>query len=710
LPQDTPNPEQPTSPDAPGLTRRDFLRLAGGVVVLFSLGPEARSAVTSTGTDQSAGLGGWLRIGPDSRVTVFTPTPEVGQGLRTSLAQIAADELSLPMSSIDIIMGDTDRVPAQTPADHGSAVATIGPRLRAAAAQARSIIAELAAARWDVDPEAVQVRDGLAAVADDPERSVAIGELARGRRLVRRPSDMTVLEPSGEHRLVGQSVPRVDGPEIVTGTVPFVGDLRLPDMVYAKLLRPPCLDARLVGVDARAAARQSGVVAVVQQGDFVAVVAERPDLAEKALRLVRASWEEPGRPHTSSLYDDMRRSAKLTDRTRHEGDADAALAAAQYGFSATYRTAFVAHAPIEPHGAVAAQEADRIIVHASTQRPFLHRDAVSRAFDLPPERVRVIAAPVGGAFGGKDEGDVSVAAVRLARAVRRPVMLTYSREEEFTWGYFRPAALIDVQCGANGDGDITAWACDAFNCGPRGADPPYAFPNQRVDSYDCDVPLRQGHWRGDGGPANTFAREVHLDHVASELGHDPVGFRLRHLTADERMARVVRTAAEAYGWREARAPTGLGVGFACAADSGAFVAQIAEVEVSRVTGEVRVRRVLTAHDCGLIINPDGLRNQIEGAVIMGLGFTLREAVRYEQGRILSDTFASYAIPTIRDTPALETMLIPNPDRPARGAGTAAIFPIAAAVTNAVFDATGRRLRELPLSPERVRAGMTADDQ
>ncbi|UCC68931.1 MAG: molybdopterin-dependent oxidoreductase [Armatimonadota bacterium] len=685
------------------MTRREFLRLTTGVIVVFALGVEAEGQGQGAASAVSDDLDAWLHIAPDSRVTVFTPTPEVGQGVRTSLAQMVAEELSVPVSSLDMIMGDTDRVPADLAP--GSTIATIGLRLRAAAAQARAILVELATEVWRVDPHAVRIRDGQAFLADDPTTATPIGELTRGRRLVRALKEPPSPKPAESYRLVGNSIPSVDGPSVVTGSARFVADVRLPRMVYAKLLHPPCLGAQLINANARAAAEQPGVIAVVEQRDFIAVVAIRPDLAEKALRHVRATWEESEHPDFASLYEDLRTTAKLAQSVTEEGDVETALAHAQYGFSACYRTAFVAHAPIEPHGAAAAQDGDRVTIYVGTQRPFAHRDAVARALRLSPDRVRVITTSVGGAFGGKDEADLSIAAARLARATGRPVMVTHTREEELAWNYFRPAALIDVQCGVSEAGNITAWVSDAFNCGSRGAASPYAFPNQRVNSYDCDSPLRQGHWRGNGGSANTLAREVHLDHVASELGQDPVEFRLRHLAPDSRLASVVRAAAESYRWQRRPAPTGLGIGFACATDSGTSVAQIAEVEVARFTGEVRVRRVLTAYETGLIINPDGLRNQIEGAVIMGLGFALREAVRYEQGRILTDTFASYPIPTIRDAPALDTVLIPNPEQPPRAGGTPAIFPIAAAIANAIFDATGERIRELPLSPGRVRAAL-----
>ena len=696
--------ESQCASDESGLTRRDFLRLTSGVIVLFSLtgdvlGQIARDGPSSDLDDPNA----WLAVGPDSRVTVFVPAPDVGQGTRTSLAQMAAEELALPISSVSMVMGDTDRVPVPAPA--GSTLATVGLLVRAAAAEAREILAQMAADNWGVPRQLVQIRDGRAWRLGDTETAISVGDLTRGRRLIRRLQTPPSLKPRSAYQLVGKPVSRVDGLSLVTGRARFVADMRLPNMAYAKILRPPCLGARLVRADTRAASAQPGVIAVIEQGDFVAVVAAHPEIAKKALRRIQAAWEEPDHPAMAALYEDLRASAGLTEQVREQGDVESAHASARHGFTASYRTPFVAHAPIEPHGAVAAQDGEKIVVYTGTQCPFAHREAVARALGWPPERVRVITTAVGGAFGGKNEADLSIEAARLTRALGRPVMVTHTRAEELTWNYFRPAALIDLQCGVSEAGEVVAWTCDSFNCGSVGAIPPYTFANQRIGFHQCRSPLRQGEWRGLGGPANTFAREAHLDHIASELGQDPIEFRLRHLAPGSRMARVVSAVAERYRWQTRRTPTGLGVGFACAADSGTYVAQIAEVEVAPLTGAVRVRRLLVAQDSGLIVNPDGIRNQIEGCVIMGLGFTLWEAVRYEQGRILTNTFTSYPIPAFPDTPAIDIVLVPNPDHPPQAAGTPAIFPIAAAVANAVFDATGKRIRELPLSPEGVRRAL-----
>lgn len=696
-----PGTERPKLPDANGaMTRRDFLRLSGGLVILFSLG--AHVAPAASPATAPADLEASLRIDPDGGVTIFVDAVEVGQGILTSLAQIAADELTVPLGSVRVIAGDTGRVrPRQGPP--GPAIPTIGLQVRAAAAEAREAVAALAADTWGVPRESVAVRGGK--VTGPAGQEQPLGDVVRGKRLVRRLSRAPAS--AGARQVVGKPIPRVDGPALVTGTTKFVADMRLPQMAYGAVFRPPCLGARLVQADVQAAARQPGVISVVREGDFIGIVAARPEAAEKALRLITATWDEPAHPSMAALWDDLRRHASLQEVVRELGDVDAALASARRGYSATYATAFVAHAPIEPHAALAAPEGGGLIVYASTQRPFAHRDAVAAALGLPPAQVRVIAVPPGGAFGGKDGPEVSVQAARLSRAAGRPVLLAQTRREEMTWNYFRPAALIEVRCGVDGAGRIVAWDCSAYNCGERGLSPPYRFPNQRLRTFACRAPLPQGPWRGLGGPANVFARESHLDHIAAQLHLDPVELRLRHLDPDSRLSAVVRAAAQRYGWGERRPPTGLGVGFACAVDDDSCVAQIADVEVDRASGAVRVRRVIVAQDSGLIINPEGVRSQIEGAVVMALGFSLKEAVRYEQGRILTDRFASYPVPTMRDLPAIDTVLLGADVEPPQGAAIAPILPLAAAIANAVFDATGRRLRELPMTPARVLAALRA---
>lgn len=563
----------------------------------------------------------------------------------------------------------------------------------------------MAAEKWSVAPDEVVVRDGRISLASDPSVSVTLGELTQGKQIMREVAGEPRLRAASDYQIVGKSIPRVDGPALVTGEAKFAADMRLPNMAYGAVLHPPSFGARLASVNASDAERLPGVVAVVHAGELVGVIAERPDIAEKAIPLIKAAWEETAHPAMATLYDDFRKSGTLEDTVVDEGSVTSALASARHTFSSSYHTSYVAHAPIEPHASLVSVGEGEATVYPATQCPFRHREAVAEALKLEPDRVHVHMPAVGAGFGGKHQGDASVQAALLSQAVKRPVLVTQSRAEELTWNYFKPAALIEVRCGADEAGQIGAWDCDIYNCGTRGALPPYQFPNRRVRSYECDSPLRQGLWRGLAGSANTFAIEVHMDHVARQLGQDPVAYRLRHLANDPRLAKTIRAAAEHYGWRPQSGPSGLGVGFACGIDAGSCVAQIVEIELERATGKVRVKRIVVAHESGLVINPDGIENQIEGAVTMGLGLALWEAVRYDQGRILTNSFGTYPIPTFRDTPAIEILLVPNSAHPPQGAGEPSIFPIAAAIANAIFDATGKRLRETPMSPDRVLAAL-----
>ncbi len=689
------------------LTRREFLGLTGGLVVYLAIPGQLALAAGETEAGRAPEFNAYVRIAPDNRVTVFTGKVEMGQGNQTALGQMVAEELTVPMSSIDMVMGDTDRVPYDGGTWGSMSIRFMGVELRAAAAEAREILTQMAAEKWGVTANEVVVSDGRISLARDASTSVTLGELTQGKQIMRELEREPSLRPVSDYRVVGKSVPRLDGRAIVAGEEQFVGDVRLPGMLYGAVLHPPSFGARLTSTDAGPAERMVGVIAVVREGEFVGVVSERREIAEEARDLIRATWEEVAHPSMATLYEDLRKTATLDDTVSEEGAPAEALESARRDFSATYRTAFVAHAPVEPHVAVADVKQDRETVYSNTQTPFLQRDAVAQALGLDPQQVRMLVPRLGGGFGGKTNADVAIASARLSRAVNRPVMLSQSRTEEMTWNYFKPAALIDIRCAVNGQGQIDAWDCDVYNCGGRGAAPPYQLANHRVRSFGSDSPLRQGAWRGLAGSANTFAIEVHMDDVASQLGEDPVEFRLRHLGNDPRLANTVRAVAEKYGWQPKRAPTGRGVGFACAIDVGSRVAEIVEVEIDRDTGVVRVLRVVVAHESGLVINPDGIESQIEGAIIMGLGPALWEAVRYERGRILTDGYSEYPIPTMRDAPEINIVLVPNVTHPPQGAGEPAIFPIAAAVANAIFDATGKRLRELPLSPDRVLAALRA---
>jgi len=682
------------------LTRREFLGLTGGLVVFFTMPAVARAA--GDAEEQAINFNAYLRIAPDNSVTVFVGKVEMGEGTKTAFAQIAAEELTLPVSSIEMVMGDTDRSPWDDGTWGSESIRSTGVELRAAVATARDLLVEMAAEKFGVEESSLVVSDGRIALEYDPATSISLGELTEGKEIKRTLKGEPKLRPVSKYRVVGASVPRLEGRAVVSGKEQFVGDVRLPGMLYGAMLYPPSFGARLKSADISQAEKAPGVLRVVREKEFVGIVAERPDLAREARALINADWEEEKSfPSMASLWDDLRRAAKPEDTVVEEGAIAPGLEGAKRVFSRTYHTAFVAHAPVEPHSALALWEDRKLTAYSNTQAPFMQKDDVAKALGISAKEVRIIVPRVGGGFGGKTNPDVVLAAARMARAVGKPVMVSQTRAEELTWNYFKPAALIDIRCGVDAGGKIIAWDADIYNCGDRGAEPPYGFANRRVRTFECDSPLEQGAWRGLAGSANTFAIEALMDEVASELADDPVEFRLKHLNNDPRLAKTVRAAAEAYGWKPRPARTGKGVGFACGIDVGSKVAEIVEVEVDRSTGLVRVSRVVVAQESGLVINPNGIENQMEGAVIMGLGPALREIVRYEDGKILTDRYSRYPVPTIQDAPKIECVLVPNPTDVPQGAGEPAIFPISAAVANAIFDATGKRLREMPFLPERV---------
>ena len=374
------------------------------------------------------------------------------------------------------------------------------------------------------------------------------------------------------------------------------------------------------------------------------------------------------------------------------------MAAAAVKLDATYTVAYIAHAPLEPRAAVAEWSDGGLTVWTGTQRPFGVRGELAEAFHLPEEKVRVIVPDMGSGYGGKHTGEAAVEAARLARAAGRPVKLVWTREEEFTWAYFRPAGVIDVRSGARPDGLVTAWEFHNYNSGPSAIRTPYEVANQKIEFHPVTSPLRQGSYRGLAATANHFARESHMDELAHALGLDPLAFRLKNLS-EPRLKAVFEAAAEKFGWGKRRAEAGRGFGIAGGVEKGGHVATCAEVEIEQPSRQVRIRRVAAAFECGAVVNPGGLRNQVEGAIVQGIGGALFEAIRFENGRIGNAHFSQYRVPRFTDAPQIDVVVLDRKELPSAGAGETPIVGIAPAIAGAVFTATGVRLRALPLSPE-----------
>ena len=676
-------------------TRRDFIESVGaGVVVLVSLRAAPLLAELPDQQQQQIpdAIGAWLHIAEDGAVTVYTGKVEVGQDIRTSLTQAIAEELRVAPAQIKLVMGDTDLTPYDAGTFGSRSTPQMGTQLRRAAAAARDLLLQRAAEQWETTPSALELRDGR--VADKSgRRSEAIGGITRGGKLVQSIGAANPVAPVN-WRISGTTVPKVSGRDMVTGKHRFTADMRMPDMLIGKVLRPPAAGATLVSADVSAARAIAGVT-VVSDNDFVGVAAPDERTATRALSLIKAQWQQTEQPSHRTIFEHLKRTANAAP-------ASAPIQADEV-LEATYTTAYIAHVPLEPRAALAQWDAGKLTVWTGTQRPFGVRDELVRAFRVAPERVRVIVPDTGAAYGGKHSGEAAIEAARLAQAAQKPVKLVWTREEEFAWAYFRPAALIEVRAGVSRDGTLTHWDFTNYNAGNSGIGMPYQLQGAQTRYLPSQTPLRQGSYRALAATANNFARETHMNELATRVGMDPVAFRLKNLS-NPRMRAVLEAAAQKSGWSNWKPAPGRGLGIACGTEKGGFVTTTAEVTVDRATGRVTPTRVVVAFECGAIVNPDGLENQVEGAIVQGLGGALWEAIEFENGRILNPRLSQYRVPRHSDMPVIECVLVNRKDLPSAGAGETPIIALAPALGAAIYQASGVRLRALPLVPQGLATG------
>ncbi|HTW03273.1 MAG TPA: molybdopterin cofactor-binding domain-containing protein [Streptosporangiaceae bacterium] len=643
----------------------------------------------------------WVHVGADGSVTAFTGKVEAGQGTRTALGTLVAEELAVPAARVRVVMGNTDLSPFDLGTFGSRSMPIAAPPLRAAAAAAREVLRNAAAERFGLPAEALTVAGGIVA-GPDGAPSVGYGELLTGvRRVEKIPSDAPVTQPPA-WREAGRAAPASRGAEVVTGTKRFPADLRLDGMLHGCVLRPPAFGATLRDVDTRPAEALPGVT-VVRDGAFIGVVAPTGAAARRGVAAIEAAWDRTPQPGPDDLADYLRShpvegegfSAAVR---REEGDVDAALAAGPARLTARYTAAYIAHVPLEPRSAVAAWRDGHLTVWAGTSTPFRARGELAGALGVPACAVHVIVPDYGGGFGGKHGSTVAAEAARLARAAGHPVKVQWNRHEEFHWGYLRPAALIDISASASADGELTGWSHLNTNSGAVGLAGPYRIANQRLVYQPADSPLPQGSYRALAATANHFARESHLDDLAAQVGTDPLEFRLRHLD-DDRLAAVFRAAAGRIGW-PGGGPDGFGIGIAGGMEKGGRVATAAAVRVDE-DGTLHVDRLVTAFDCGAVVNPDNLANQIEGAAMMGLGGALFEAIDFADGQIRNASLSQYRVPRLPDLPDIDVVLVDRPDQPSAGGGETPIVAVAPAIGNAIFRACGVRLRAMPLAPRGV---------
>lgn len=694
-----------------GIDRREFLRRAGGGVVMLvaaqwpALAQDARRLYPED-------FNAYLVIGRDGRVTVFSGKIEMGQGVITSQAQMLAEELGVELAAIDMVLGDTARCPWDMGTFGSLTTRMFGPALRAAGAQARATLVALASERLGIPAQRLVARGGKVFVAGEPQRQVSYGELSRGARIAQVVDAKAVLHAASGFSVMGTSPPRLDAFDKVTGAARYAADIRLPGMLYARVVRPPVHGARLARLDTAAAEAMAGV-RVVKDGDLVAVLHEDPEAADAAFSRLQARWDMPP-PSTldaQTIFDHLGATPAQRKTTLEHGDPARARQRASHVFESTFRKGYVAHAPIETHAALAEVRDGQVTVWASTQTPFPARDEIARALQLPLEKVRVITPYVGGGFGGKSASGQAVEAARLARASGQPVQVMRTRQEEFFLDTFDPAAVVKIASTLDGNGRIASWESTVYAAGERGSALLYDVPDARVQlvgrtglgetAAGAGVhPFATGPWRAPGANMNVFAMESQVDLLAEAAKADPVAFRLRHL-ADARLRKTLEAAADAFGWKPAAGPSGRGLGVACSLDAGTCVATIAQVDVDRASGRIAVRRIVCAQEMGIVVNPTGAKMQVEGGLAMGLGYALSEELRFRGGDVLDRNFDSYHIPRFAGMPRIEAVLVKNDALAPQGGGEPSITTAGASIANAVADALGVRLYRLPMTPARV---------
>ncbi len=689
------------------LDRRDFLKLFGGGLLVCLAHPPAlaqESGRSFGGHELPRDIAAWLHIAADSQVRVFTGKVEVGQNIRTSLAQLVAEELHTPFASITMIMGDT----ALTPYDMGTfgsrTTPTMGPQLRAMAAAARQMLLEAAAARWHLDAASLTADAGKIL---DPRtaRSFTYGELTQGADLVRVVFIQESLTPAADWKIAGTPVPKVGGRDFVTGRHKYPSDIVRPGMLFGAVLRPDGYNATLVSLDTSAAEKLPGVQ-VVRDGDFTGVVAPNAFTAQRAVAAIQAQWSVPAQPSNSELFQLLQDTSESSGPQSASSSVDQALAAAPIKLEQQYTVQYIAHAPLEPRAAVAEWNGPNLTVWTGTQRPFGVRDELAQAFRIPAEQVHVIQPDMGSGYGGKHSGEAALEAARLAKAAGKPVKVVWTRAEEFTWAYFRPAGVIAIKAGAQADGTLLAWEHHNYNSGSAAIATPYNVPHQLVQYHPSRSPLRQGSYRSLAAVANFFARESHMDGLAHAAGLDPLAFRLKNLT-EPRLRAVFEAAAETFGWGRIRSTPERGLGLAGGTEKGGYVAACAEVAIDPSAHTLRILRVVEAWESGAVVNPDGLRNQIAGAIVQAIGGALFEQILFANGRVLNPHFARYRLPRFNDLPQIEVVLLDRKDLPSAGAGETPITALAPAVGNALFAATGIRVPCLPMAPRTAAPGAPA---
>ncbi len=696
------------------LDRREFVKLlGGGLLLLFTVGDSfayMQEQQRRRGGELPTDFNAFLHIGENGRVTCFTGKIEMGQGVITSLAQELADELDVSLDSVDMVMGDTDLCPWDMGTFGSMTTRFFGPPLRAAGAEAKKILLEMASEKLKKPVNQLIVKDGIVSDRLNKKNNVSYAQLAKGKKIEKHLKGKVEVKTPKEFKIINRPFTRHDSKLKVTGKAKYSADILLPEMLYAKILRPPAHGAKLINADLSEAKKIEGVV-VVEEKDLIAVLHKYPDVAQRALEKIKANFSKSESTlDDKNIFDHLLKFPHEERKVAEKGSLKTGEENSPVITQGVYYDGYKAHSPIEPHAAVAKIEGKKITVWGSTQNPFTAKEEVANALGIPSDNVRLTPPFLGGGFGGKTMNRQIVEAARLTKITGKPVMVNYTREEEFFYDAFRPAAVVKIKSGCTKEGKINLWDYQVYFAGERGADPFYDLPNSLVRAYNSARgeqnvhPFATGPWRAPGNNTNTFARESQMDIMAAKIGMDPVEFRLKNLK-DKKMIDVLNAAAKKFGWKNIKPPSGKGYGVALGIDAGTYVAMIAKVNVNKDSGNVKVERVVCAQDMGLVINPEGAAIQMEGCIMMGLGYTLSEDLKFKNGEILDKNFDTYEIPRFEWLPKIEMEILHKEDEPPQGGGEPAIVTVGAAIANAIFDAAGIRLNQMPMNPDRIKAAL-----
>ena len=747
------------------LSRRQFLKTTGALVVSFNLLPPAAKvfaqfATLPSGDIDPTSLDSWLAITPDGNVTFYTSKVELGTGTITALAQIVAEELDVPFAKIKMVQGDTSTSIEQGSTVGSRTIERAGPQIRQAAAAARQELLKLAASRLNAPAEKLTVADGVVSVAGESAKRVSYGQLIGGKKFNTKISasgtgwDMKVApevkaKDPKQYKVVGQSVKRVELPAKVTGEHDYIHDVRIPNMLHGRVVRPPVINTEPVSIDPDSVKGIPGVVMIAREGKFVGVIANTEWAAIKAAQALKVTWSKPtskvpASPDEVFAYLKNTKPAR-TLKAADKGNLSTALAQAKKTYEGTFRWPFQMHGMIGPSCAIADVKGDKATIWSGPQGPFRTRGTVAKLLGIPEQNVRIIYHEASGSYGRMSTDDGAEDAALLSRAVGAPVRVQWSRRDEHGWEPKGPAQLDEAKAALDSDGRLLAWDFTDYGQpwtasgstpllaslqvgmqptnpgGPNGTQSSgeiYSVPNQRILAHLVNwhfpepIPLRTSNLRAPGDVARCFASESLIDEIAADLKIDAVEFRLKNLAGNKRAVECLQAAVDKAGWqkRPSPAPAAAGTiargrGVALTQRANTYVATVAEVEVNKSSGQASVKRIVCSHDCGLMINPDGVKNQVEGNVIQGVSRALFEEVLFDANGVTSLDWATYPILRFPDLPELDVVLINRPEMQPLGAGEGATIPPAAAIANAIFDAVGVRLREGPFTPQRVLAAM-----